>query len=80
MLEQIDFKYFVISFCVGIFVVYIVQPKTQIVYKFPSPNNTDQKYKDNSNNCYKFEFEEVQCTTDAIPQPVVLEQFKKNSS
>lgn len=79
MLDQIDFKYFIISFCLGILIVYVLQPKTQIIYKFPSPNTIEQKYKDNTNNCYKFDFEEVQCTEDAVDQPVVIEQFKKNN-
>ena len=77
MLDQIDLKYFIISFCVGILAVYVMQPKTQIVHKFPSPTNIDQKYKDNTNNCYKFDIEEVQCLPTAVPQPVVIEQFKK---
>lgn len=79
MLDHIDLKYFLISFCVGIMVVYITQPKTQVVYKFPSPMTIEQKYQDGANNCYKFDVEEVQCTDDAKPQPVVIEQFKKKS-
>lgn len=75
MLDHLNLKYFLISFCVGIMVVYITQPKTQIVHKFPSPMTIEQKYRDGANNCYKFEAEEVECTQDAEPQPVVLEPF-----
>ena len=77
MLDHIDLKYFLISFCVGIMLVYITQPKTQVVYKFPSPMTIGQKYRDGANNCYKFRAEEVECTDAAKPQPVVIEPFKK---
>ena len=75
MLDHFNLKYFLISFCVGIMVVYITQPKTQIVHKFPSPMTIEQKYRDGANNCYKFEAEEVECTPGAELQPVVLEPF-----
>nr|QOI90438.1 hypothetical protein HWQ62_00302 [Pyramimonas orientalis virus] len=78
MFEKLNLFYFVMSFCVGILVVYASQPKTQIVYKFPSPTNLNTKYKDNSDNCYKYEYEEVKCSKNAIPQPII-EDFKKNT-
>jgi hypothetical protein len=60
-------------------VVYATQPKASIIYKFPSPTNVKStKYKDNSDNCYKYEYEEVACSKDAIPQPII-EDFKKKN-
>jgi hypothetical protein len=79
MLEKINLFYFVVSFCVGIMVVYCTHPKTEIVYKFPSPTNVkNTKYKDNADSCYKYEYEEVVCSKDAIPQPII-EDFKKKN-
>lgn len=57
-------------------VVYCTHPKIQIVNKFPSPSNLNTKYKDSTNNCYKYKYEEVQCTKDALPQPII-EDFRK---
>ena len=79
MLERLNLYYFLISFCVGILVVYSTQPKGQIVHKFPSPTNLSTQYKDNADNCYKYEYEQVTCTKDATPQPII-EDFKKKIS
>lgn len=76
MLEKINLYYFLISFCIGILVVYSTQPKSQIVYKFPSPSNLNTKYRDNADNCYKYEYEEVKCSAGAVPQPII-EDFEK---
>lgn len=78
MLEKINLHYFLISFCVGLFFVYAIKPKSIVVHKFPSPNNIQQEYRDNSNNCYKFDYEEVACTNDAVPQPI-MEAFEKKA-
>ena len=48
-----------------------------MVNKFPSPDNIGVKYRDSTNNCYKYEYDEVQCTHTATPQPII-EDFKKN--
>lgn len=77
MLEKINLSYFIISFCIGIMMVYVTKPQVQIVHKFPSPTNLSTKYKDSTNNCYKYNFEEVRCTNSAIPQPI-FEDFKKH--
>jgi hypothetical protein len=74
MFEKINFIYFTISFCVGIFLVYIQTPKKTIVYKFPSPDNSDLVYKDKSESCYKYHSNEIECPKDdsAIePQPII---------
>ena len=76
MLEKLNLYYFLVSFCVGILVVYASKPKGEIVYKFPSPTNLQTKYKDNADNCYRYDYEEVTCTEDAKQQPI-SENFKK---
>ena len=77
MFQWVNPIYFMISFCIGIMFVYISTPSPQIVHKFPSPDNEDVVYKDNSNSCYKYNSKEVPCTQNAINQPII-EDFTKN--
>ena len=61
----IDFRYFLVSLAIGIFLVYINQPASTIIYVYPTPNNVDKiQYKDNIGNCYKFDYKEVECPKD----------------
>jgi hypothetical protein len=54
--------YFLISFCIGIFFVYISTPKPKIIIKYPTPQNAGKIiYKDNSGLCYKYLAKEVKC-------------------
>lgn len=79
MLNKINLHYFLISFCVGLFFVYVTKPKSIVVHKFPSPNNTSStQYRDGANNCYKFDYEEVTCADGALPQPI-MEGFQKKA-
>lgn len=58
----IDFKIFLISLAVGIFLVYIIQPKSTIIYVYPTPDNIDKiQYKDKIGNCFEFMSKEVTC-------------------
>jgi hypothetical protein len=79
MLERINLTYFVLSFCVGIFFVYIITPVQSIVHKFPSPDNTDIIYTDKSDSCYKYRSDELSCDkekdSNIQPQPII-EDFK----
>jgi hypothetical protein len=77
MLDKINVKYFLISFCIGILFVYCLKKPAQVVNKFPSPTNIDAVYKDGSHNCYKYEYKEAECTDTSIPQPII-EDFKKS--
>lgn len=52
-----------------------MKPSPKIIMKFPSPTNLSTKYKDQSNNCYKYKSEEVKCDKKAIAQPII-EEFK----
>jgi hypothetical protein len=80
MLERIKPVYFVISFCIGILLVYVITPKKSIIYKFPSPDNSDLVYHDKSDTCYKYHNKEMSCNDvseemEIEPQPII-EDFK----
>ena len=58
----VDFKIFFISLAIGIFFVYINQPKPTIIYVYPTPDNVDNiQYEDKIGNCFEFESNEVTC-------------------
>lgn len=75
---QIHFTYFLLSFAIGIFVVYVITPPPEVVIKFPSPYNVGKVvYKDKANSCYEYTAEKVSCTADKSlvkPQPI-MEDF-----
>ena len=53
---------FFIALFFGLMMCYIMTPPPKIVYKHPTPENVnDLIYKDNSDNCYKYEVDEVTC-------------------
>lgn len=75
MLNKIHPIYFIVSFCVGLFACYLMNPKPEIIYKFPSPYNAGQvTYKDEANDtCYKYKADKVECPLDKgliKPQPI----------
>ena len=57
--------YFLISFCIGMFFVYLSTPKPKVIIKYPTPQNAGKViYKDNSGVCYKYMAEEVKCPSN----------------
>jgi len=80
--QYIKLKAFIISFAIGILYVYLVQPKKELVYRFPNPNNIDKTiYTDKNETCYKYEVEEKNCEqldNSQIQSQPIVEDFKKN--
>jgi hypothetical protein len=71
MLDFLKFNYLIVSFCIGIFFVYISSPAKRLVNKFPGPHNSDLVFTDQNESCYKYDAEEVECDGEAKPQPVI---------
>ena len=64
-MKFINFPIFLVSLAVGLFVVYISLPPTQIIYVYPTPDNEDKiTYKDRADNCFHFKSIEVDCPAD----------------
>ena len=62
---------FLASFGIGMLAVYIIQPNMTYIDTYPNPNNIDRVvYKDFAGDCYKFKMDTVECTKDAVPQPM----------
>jgi hypothetical protein len=68
------FNYFAFfaAFILGIIYVYLDTPKPKLVIKYPTPYNANKiTYKGLSDECYHLEASQVECTDDAITQPIV---------
>lgn len=65
--------YFFTALVVGLFVVYLMQPKPEVVVKFPSPYNAGKlTYRDKAGMCYVYDADKSECPRDAgliKPQP-----------
>ena len=72
MLKYIDLHFFVISFALGLLMVYCSTPPKQIVNKFPTPANAKSTiYKDGGDGCYKYEAVATKCEGDVRDQPIM---------
>lgn len=61
----IDPNAFFISLAIGLLIFYVLAPQKKIVIKYPNPENAGKiVYKDESDNCFKFNAEEVKCPND----------------
>jgi hypothetical protein len=67
---------FIITFIIGVGVVYILQPDSIKVIKFPNPENAGKlTYQDDNNNCYKYKATEVKCPSDPdliLEHPLII--------
>ena len=62
ILDKIDTFWFLISLCIGLLVVYCSTPTPDIIIKYPTPFNAHSLvFKDDSDNCYKFNTQEIRC-------------------
>jgi len=65
LLQLISLPIFIISLSVGLFIVYVTNPKKEVIYIYPKPDNIDKvQYKDNNGSCFSFNSKEVQCPSD----------------
>ena len=49
----------------GLMMCYVMTPVPQIVFRHPTPENANNTvYHDESDNCYKYEVDEVKCPKD----------------
>ena len=64
LFNKINWFAFIVSLSIGLFICYSV-PKPKIVVQFPTPENAGSViYLDESNNCYKYNAKEVNCSKD----------------
>ena len=61
LIDKIEPLYFFMALFIGIFLTYINTPPPEIICVFPTPDNEDTIYKDNSDSCYKYKSIHVKC-------------------
>lgn len=62
----INIPVFLISFAIGVFVVYVSLGDTRKIYVYPTPENVElMQYRDKTNTCFGYTQEEVECPKDA---------------
>jgi hypothetical protein len=65
LLKNIKFFPLLISFALGIFIVYILKPTAIVIIKYPNPENVGKLiYKDRNGTCFVYETKEVDCNTN----------------
>jgi hypothetical protein len=58
---------FIISFAIGIFCVYMTNPPKEVIYVYPTPDNSKQiQYKDRAGQCYEYIPQEVPCQKESM--------------
>ena len=63
--KLINIKVFLISFAIGMFIIYITEPDKKIIYVYPNPSNVDKiDFKDKADNCFNFDYKSVKCPKD----------------
>ena len=63
-MKFINIPAFIISLTIGLFLVYIGNPRPSVIYVYPTPDNVDQiQYKDRSGTCFGFPAKSVGCRT-----------------
>lgn len=63
--KYINFPVFLVSLAIGILFVYLFKPELNVIYVYPTPDNQNKiLYKDKTDNCFKFNAEEVDCPDD----------------
>ncbi len=76
----IDFRLFFISLALGLFLVYITQSTSTIIYVYPTPKNINHiQYQDKTNNCFNLESTEVKCPSDKSKIHSIPIQDRKNN-
>ena len=62
MFKYISIPVLLISLSIGILYVYLTKPEQTYIFVYPTPDNVNLlQYKDNANNCYEFESQEIIC-------------------
>jgi hypothetical protein len=56
---------FIISFAIGVFVVYLSEAKQRVIHVYPTPENEKRiLYKDKADQCFEFRHQVMNCPSD----------------
>lgn len=66
-LKYFNFRYFFISFAIGILYVYLTDEYKKVIVIYPNPDNIEKyTYLDKANNCFQYELDETNCLEDSV--------------
>lgn len=66
LFKYIDIKLFLISLSIGLFYIYISEEYKKVIVIYPTPQNVDKyQYKDQSDECFSYELNEIKCPSDS---------------
>lgn len=69
---EFNITYFFVGLIIGAMYVFYNVPKPRLIIKYPTPYNTKTiTYKSLSGDCFKIKKEIVECSDDAIDQPII---------
>lgn len=64
-MKLISLPVFLISFALGMLIVYLTSPPPREIMVYPTPENVGELlYRDNADQCYRFMPTEVKCPAD----------------
>jgi hypothetical protein len=62
LFKYFNFKYFFISFSIGILYIYLTNEYKKVIILYPNPTNIDKyTYVDKTNNCFNYELNKIDC-------------------
>jgi len=75
MFQYINFTYFILSFTLGLFLVYVLGEDVKVVKVYPNPDNVQTiLYKDKAGQCFKMKAKQVDCPS--IPEKLFVTPFQ----
>lgn len=64
-MKLFSFPVFLISFAIGMLIVYLTSPPPRPIMVYPTPDNVSELlYRDKADQCYRFMPKEVKCPAD----------------
>jgi hypothetical protein len=61
-MKFINLKVFILSFSIGVLLVYLQSPKKQVIYVYPHLDNLNTiQYRDKSNTCFNLDATQSDC-------------------
>ena len=80
--KYLSLPHFFLAFFIGMFAVYITVPMPDIIFKYPTPQNSGKIiYKDNADMCYVYDAKEVSCPrSGVIDTPLQITNNKNKNS
>ena len=75
MFEYINLTYFILSFTMGLFLVYVLGEDVKVIKVYPNPINVESVlYKDKADECFKMRATQVDCPS--IPAQLFITPFQ----